>query len=75
MQSEVRFKRLLLTLIAAGLVTGCTHVAPWERGTLARRDMAITPNPARHQLRDHVLVSKEASQGGHHGASGGCGCN
>lgn len=67
--------RRLLPLPLVLVLAGCTHVAPWERGTLARRDMAVTPNPALHQLRDHVLVSKEASQGGHHGASGGCGCN
>lgn len=63
-----------LFLLGSAL-TGCVHVAPWERGVLARRDMAVTPDPALRQLRDHMLVSKEATSGGHAGTSGGCGCN
>ncbi|MDX8129221.1 DUF4266 domain-containing protein [Methylomonas sp. BW4-1] len=37
--------------------------------------MAITPYPNREAFRDHIFTSKEASQGGHGGSGGGCGCN
>ncbi|MGZ0079351.1 DUF4266 domain-containing protein [Methylomonas fluvii] len=37
--------------------------------------MAITPHPNREAFRDHIFTSKEASQGGHGGSGGGCGCN
>ncbi|MCQ8117263.1 DUF4266 domain-containing protein [Methylomonas sp. WSC-7] len=37
--------------------------------------MAITPNPNLSHIRDHIFTSKEASQGGHAGGGGGCGCN
>jgi len=53
---------------------GCA-VAPWERGNLAKRNMAITPNAGLSALRDHAFTSKEASQGGYGGSGGGCGCN
>lgn len=57
------------------LLGACAHVEPWQRGTLARRDMQLAPSPALSGLRDHLHVSKEAAQGGHQGQSGGCGCN
>jgi len=53
---------------------GCS-VAPWERGNLAKKNMAITVNSGLSALRDHAFTSKEASQGGYGGAGGGCGCN
>ncbi|MGR8930707.1 MAG: DUF4266 domain-containing protein [Gammaproteobacteria bacterium] len=37
--------------------------------------MAIHPDPNQNAFRDHIFSSKEASQGGHSGAGGGCGCN
>ncbi|MGD9603250.1 MAG: DUF4266 domain-containing protein [Gammaproteobacteria bacterium] len=67
-------KPCVLVVIGFALA-GCAHVEPWERGALARRDMSVTPDPRLRALRDHMLVSKEASQGGHTGAGGGCGCN
>lgn len=70
-----RWPNRLLFAVLVMFLHGCVHVAPWERGTLARRDMAIAPDPALAQLREHVAVSKEASQGGHQGVAGGCGCN
>ncbi|WAR46474.1 DUF4266 domain-containing protein [Methylomonas rapida] len=57
------------------LAQGCSKVSPWERGNLAREDMSINPNPNLNRFRDHIFTSKEASQGGHSGAGGGCGCN
>lgn len=66
-----------LTAIAGSLLLlgGCSPVAPWERGTLAKPEMAVNPHPQLNAFRDHIFNSKEASQGGHSGAGGGCGCN
>jgi len=66
-------KGLLFCALAGNL--GCTSVAPWERGNLAKQEMSLSPNPNLNKFRDHIFTSKEASQGGHGGAGGGCGCN
>jgi hypothetical protein len=67
---------IVFCLLTAYLMLGCsTHISPWERGNLAKEHMAITTDPARSGLRDHVFTSKEASQGGYGAAGGGCGCN
>ncbi len=64
-------------LILGGLLVcqGCGTVSAWERGNLARKEMAINPSPNLNGFRDHIFTSKEAAQGGHSGAGGGCGCN
>ena len=68
---------LLVTLsAAAGLLVGCAaEVKPWQRGNLARQQMALDPDPNLSKLRNHVFESKEASKGGQAGSGGGCGCN
>ncbi len=65
---------LIVLMLAIGL-TGCQTVSSWERGELARRDMASDPDPLEAQRRNHIYFSKEASLPGGGGASGGCGCN
>lgn len=64
-----------ILFLAFALCEGCTSVAPWERGALAKPEMSITPDPNLTGLRDHIFFSKEGSQGGHGGTGGGCGCN
>ena len=56
---------------------GCsmTTVQPWERGTLAKREMQWDPDVMDSILRYQVYTSKEASSGGAGAAGGGCGCN
>ena len=66
--------RLILLLCAAALAA-CTPVAAWERGNLARPEMAIQSDPLESALDAHVYFSKEASSGGNSTAGGGCGCN
>jgi len=62
-------------LIAFGL-TGCvTPVQPWERGILAKPQMALTPDNQNFALMQHTYLSKEISQGGYGIGGGGCGCN
>jgi hypothetical protein len=62
---------------AAGLLLtlgGCADVAPWERGILARPQMALNPAPLRHALLAHVQSSREAAPASDPAEGGGCGC-
>lgn len=72
-----RLKLLFIGLLYCGLLLcqGCSPVSPWERGNLAKDEMSINPTPNLNSFREHIFTSKEASQGGHGGAGGGCGCN
>lgn len=62
---------LPVMFIAAG---GCAEVAVWERGDLARPDMALEPHPAQRAVQEHVYSSREAGSAGATGQGGGCGC-
>ena len=62
-------------LLAALVCSGCQPVQAWERGTLAKPEMAIDVDPMESALNNHIFFSKEASNGGHNAAGGGCGCN
>lgn len=68
------FARLLI-LAALAMLAACTPVAAWERGNLARPEMALESDPLGSALDDHVYFSKEASSGGNSTSGGGCGCN
>ena len=56
-------------------LSACTAVKPWERGILAKPEMAWEPDSLRGQLKEHVYFSKEGSSGGYGAGGGGCGCN
>lgn len=68
---------LVLSLFVPGLVllSGCQPVQAWERGVLAKPEMAIDADPLETALNNHIYFSKEASNGGHSATGGGCGCN
>ncbi|MEX2132110.1 MAG: DUF4266 domain-containing protein [Pseudohongiellaceae bacterium] len=70
-----RNSRFWLLLISCGLITACTPVQPWERGYLAKNEMAWQPDGLEAALNKHIFFSKEASSGGSSAAGGGCGCN
>lgn len=56
------------------LVSACSAVAPWERGTLAKPHMALDPNPIQSALQGHTYGSREAGSGSSSASGGGCGC-
>jgi hypothetical protein len=60
-------------IVAASLVTGCSHVAPYERGTLAHPTMS--PDDMSSGVDEHVRAVSEGATGGFGGGGGGCGCN
>lgn len=68
------FFALLALIIAALLLSGCTTVAPWERGDLAKPHMALTPHPMQSGLRAHNYSSREGAAASSSAGGGGCGC-
>lgn len=67
-------KRLLLLacLLASA---GCSTVQPWEKGNLAKPDMAFGEDVLDARFMDHTYFSKEGASGGAGVGGGGCGCN
>lgn len=63
-----------LALCAACVVGGCAAVPAWERGDLAKPQMAFDVNPTTSELRAHAYGSREGAASGQAGAGGGCGC-
>ena len=62
-------------LIAFGVcVSGCAQVAPWQRGTLAKPQMALEPYPMQNTYNAHIYGSREAASGSSSAGGGGCGC-
>ena len=66
---------LLMLLSAIAALAGCVGVQPWQRGTLAKPEMAVVSDPVSAAADDHIYFSKEATSGGRGVAGGGCGCN
>ena len=69
--------RLLRCLLMAASIcaTACTAVAPYQRGYLARDDMALEGNPGFAKAIEKTFAAKEAASGGASVGGGGCGCN
>jgi Domain of unknown function (DUF4266) len=67
-------KLALLTGAGFILLSACAPVQPWERGNLAKPQMALDPYPLQSALRAHNYGSREAAAGGNAAQGGGCGC-
>ena len=67
--------RDLAVLLALVTASGCVHVRPRQRETLARRNMKFAPDPTEDELDLHMQESREGSSGGYGSSGGGCGCN
>jgi hypothetical protein len=65
----------LLLVLALATCAGCTTVAPYQRGYLARPDMAFEPNAGLAKALEKTYSAKEAASGGASVGGGGCGCN
>ena len=67
---------LASTLTLAVLLVGCaTPVQPWQKGNLAKEEMAFDPDPLQTRFVEHTWHSKEGATGGLSVGGGGCGCN
>lgn len=71
----IRWHMRVVALALAVLASACSTVQPWQRGDLARPEMAFEPDPVLSSYRRHVEFSKEAASGGPTLGGGGCGCN
>jgi hypothetical protein len=64
----------VLFLLVCLALNACKPVQPWERGNLAKPQMALEPNHLQSGLRLHNYSSREAAGGGNNAQGGGCGC-
>ena len=72
----MKMPALRLALIALALAAcACAPVAPYQRGYLARDDMALEANPGTMKALEKTFAAKEAASGGASVGGGGCGCN
>lgn len=62
-------------IVLALLAAGCTTVAPYQRGYLARPDMAFEGSTGIVKAMEKTFPAKEAASGGGSVGGGGCGCN
>jgi hypothetical protein len=56
-------------------LAACAPVAPYQRGHLARPDMAFEDSPGAAKALEKVFVAKEAASGSSTVGASGCGCN
>lgn len=71
-------KRAIVLFAIVAAVSGCESlpsVQPWEKGNLAKPEMAFDPDALETRFTDHIYFSKEAASGGSSVGGGGCGCN
>ncbi len=70
----IELKTTVLGLLLIVTLAACAPVQPWERGNLAKPQMALDPYPLQSALRAHNYGSREAAAGGNAAQGGGCGC-
>jgi len=69
-------KRLFFIFLYCTLLVACVQkLSPWERGNLAKPQMALEAYALDSALMKHTYSSKEAASGGYGIGGGGCGCN
>ena len=64
-----------LCLLACIFLGACAAVAPYQRGYLARPDMALDSGIGTAKALEKTYSAKEAASGGASVGGGGCGCN
>lgn len=70
-----RARFTLCALLIPIALSACATVAPYERETLARRDMALDQNPDASAGEHHATAYREGATGAEGTSGGGCGCN
>ncbi len=74
----MNLERLLLCGLLASVLPGCSVLTPpqaWEKGNLAKPEMAMGGDALEQRYQQHIYTSKEAASGGYGVGGGGCGCN
>lgn len=70
--------RRVLLATAVVVLAGCSslsQVQPWQKGNLAKPEMAFDADTLDARFMDHTYFSKEGASGGAGVGGGGCGCN
>ena len=67
--------RLMAIVLLLGLAGCGASVAPYQRGYLARPDMAFDASPGPTRALEKTFGAKESSSGGASVGGGGCGCS
>ena len=67
--------RLGFLLLVVASAAACAPVAPYQRGYLARPEMAFEDSPGHARALEKTYSAKEAASGGASVGGGGCGCN
>lgn len=68
-------------VVLTGLMIACSgcsnigQVQAWERGNLAKPQMALDVDALDARFTQHIYTSKESTSGGYGVGGGGCGCN
>lgn len=66
---------ILFLLISSITLFSCSQVRAWERGHLAKPQMALDPHPLQSKTRGHHYGSREAAAASNASSGGGgCGC-
>lgn len=68
-------RAILAIAVLALAACACAPVAPYQRGYLAREDMALDANPGTMKALEKTYTAKEAASGGASVGGSGCGCN
>ncbi len=68
------FARVVLVCVLSVGSVACVHLEPWERGNLAKPEMAVDAFPVLNEMRAHNFGSREAGSGSSSSSGGGCGC-
>ena len=63
------------TLLLMAVLSGCSTVPPWERGTLAKPVMSVDPPPQEQHQKLRTYSAKEGGAAATGVGGGGCGCN
>lgn len=72
MQNKIFLISFWLIIVS---ITGCADVQPWQRGNLAKPEMALDPSTAQTFFRSHNYGAREAAKpAGSSAGGGGCGC-
>ena len=70
----MKAKKILL-FFSCMMLLSCSTVKPWERGHLAKPQMALDPHPLQSTNRSHHYGSREAGAASNASSGGGgCGC-
>ncbi|MBU0677504.1 MAG: DUF4266 domain-containing protein [Verrucomicrobia bacterium] len=74
-RNVIKAALLVLIIVTVIILSSCTSVEPWEKGTLADYTMRPDRDPLSDTMYEHIYFTREAAAGGRGVGGGGCGCN